>query len=142
MREVEIRTKVLEITESIELISENIPDDIDEFVSLGLIKDGIYKRMEFCIENVFDICAMINSDLRLGIPEADENIVDNIVRAGILSSDWKDRLRGMKAFRNIMVHRYGRIDDRIAFSLIEDRINDFVLFVEAIGSFMKDHDKH
>ncbi len=65
MRTEIIRTKVMEIQESLELIRKNLPDSFEEFASLGLIKDGMYKRIEFCIENVFDICAIINTDLRL-----------------------------------------------------------------------------
>lgn len=73
MRTEIIRKKTIEIKESIELIKSNLPDSLLDFESLGLIKDGIYKRIEFCIENVFDICAIINTDLRLGIPGSDDD---------------------------------------------------------------------
>ncbi len=136
MREMQIRSKLMEISESVEVVSSHLPDDLSGFISLGLTKDGIYKRLEFSIENVFDICAMINSDLNLGIPEGDESIIDNLLRAHVLSSEWYDKLRGMKAFRNIMVHRYGKIDDRIAFSLLKDRLDDLVLFIEDIDEFL------
>lgn len=136
MREMQIRSKLMEISESVEVVSSHLPDDLSGFISLGLTKDGIYKRLEFSIENVFDICAMINSDLNLGIPEGDESIIDNLLGAHVLSSEWHDKLRGMKAFRNIMVHRYGKIDDRIAFSLLKDRLDDLVLFIEDIDEFL------
>ncbi len=74
-----IRTKIKEIKESIELVAENLPSSFDKFSHFGLIKDGIYKRIEFCVENVFDICAIINTDMDLGIPGDDEGIVDNLV---------------------------------------------------------------
>lgn len=70
-----IRTKIAEIQESFELIGENLPDSLEGFTSLGLLKDGMYKRIEFSIENVFDICAIINTDLRLGIPRSDDDIL-------------------------------------------------------------------
>ena len=79
MRKEIIRTKIKEIEESIELVGENLPDTFEVFSSMGLIKDGIYKRIEFAIENVFDICAIINTDLELGIPGDDEEIVENLV---------------------------------------------------------------
>ena len=49
-----LKTKMKEIGESLDLIEEYLPDDREEFLLLGIIKDGIYKRLEFCIENVFD----------------------------------------------------------------------------------------
>ncbi len=70
MRTEIIRTTIAEIQESLELIRENLPDGFEEFAPLGLLKDGMYKRIEFSIENVFDICAIIITDLRLGIPRS------------------------------------------------------------------------
>jgi len=31
------------------------------------MEDGIYRRKEFAIENIFDICAIINPELEPGI---------------------------------------------------------------------------
>jgi len=47
-----ISSKLEEIIESLRLVEENLPDDFETFGSLGLIKDGIYKRVEFAIQNV------------------------------------------------------------------------------------------
>ena len=33
----------------------------------GLMEDGIYRRKEFAIKNIFDICAIINAELEPGI---------------------------------------------------------------------------
>jgi len=41
----------------------------------------------------------------------------NLVKNEILSEEMRKKLKGMKGFRNIVVHRYGAIDDRLAFDL-------------------------
>lgn len=110
---------------------------MDESIGLGIVRDGIYKRLEYSIQNVFDICSIVNSDLKLGIPEDDENIVSNLIGKGVLSEGWMTRLREMKAFRNILVHRYGRIDDRISFRILNEHISDFQEFVQVIEEFLK-----
>ena len=138
MREDLIRTKIKEIEESVDSVKNEIPDELDRFKKLGLIKDGIYKRIEFAVENVFDICAVINSDLDLGIPEGDESIVDNLVNEGILSKEWKDKLSSMKGFRNIAVHKYGAIDDKIAFEILKNNLDDFYKFNETIENFLEE----
>jgi uncharacterized protein YutE (UPF0331/DUF86 family) len=132
-----IRSKLAEIEESIELVSEHIPESFDDFSKLGLVKDGIYKRTEFAIENVFDICAIISSDLTLEIPESEEDIIENLADKSILNKETTEKLRKMKGFRNIMVHRYGRIDDRIAYSILRTSLNDFHTFTEMIEDFLK-----
>ncbi|MFA6224854.1 MAG: HepT-like ribonuclease domain-containing protein [Methanoregula sp.] len=91
---------------------------------LGLIKDGIYKRI--CI------CAILNNDLALGVPGEDEDILVHLVDKGILSPVMQEKRHGMRGFRNIVVHRYGNIDDTLAFHLLEENIGDFFLFIAEI----------
>ncbi|MHC1565161.1 MAG: type VII toxin-antitoxin system HepT family RNase toxin [Candidatus Syntropharchaeales archaeon] len=131
-----IRTKIKEIEESLNLVAEHLPSTFEEFSGLGLIKDGIYKRMEFCIENVFDICAIINTDLELGVPRDDEDIIVNLVKNEILSEEMREKLKGMKGFRNIVVHRYGAIDDKLAFEILKENSGDFYAFIKRIEEFM------
>ncbi|MCZ7357813.1 MAG: DUF86 domain-containing protein [Candidatus Methanoperedens sp.] len=137
MRTEIIRTKIEEIRESLELIRENLPDSFETFASLGLVKDGMYKRIEFSIENVFDICAIINTDLRLGIPQSDGEIVEILLRNGVIDSEMKEKLKSMKGFRNIIVHRYGGIDDRLSYEFFNEKLGDFDEFIERITDFMK-----
>jgi uncharacterized protein YutE (UPF0331/DUF86 family) len=137
LRTEQIRAKLAEIEESVALVEENLPDSFEEFSKLGLVKDGIYKRIEFAIENVYDICAIINSDLKVDMPESDEGILDNLEHKGILTEEMKDNIRRMKGFRNIMVHRYGTIDDSITYSILVNNINDFYKFVELIENYLE-----
>ena len=137
MRRELIKSKIEEILESLKLVGENLPEDFETFQSLGIVKDGIYKRVEFAIQDVLDICAIINSDLKLGIPEREEDVFEGLVRAGILSREMANKLRLMKGFRNILVHRYGRINDELAFETIHEHLNDIYEFVELIEKFLE-----
>ncbi|MEA1944362.1 MAG: DUF86 domain-containing protein [Euryarchaeota archaeon] len=132
-----LKTKIKEIEESLELVEEYLPDDREEFLSLGIIKDGIYKRLEFCIENVFDICAVLNADYNLGIPGSDEDIVDNLIRNKILPEETKGKLGSMKGFRNIIVHRYGKLDDNLAFNIVSENLGDFYEFISLINDHLE-----
>lgn len=131
-----IRTKIKEIEESIQLVKDNLPDNFADFSGLGLIKDGIYKRLEFAIESVFDICEIINSDLNLGIPTDDESILDNLFKAGVLKEEIREKLKSMKAFRNILVHQHGKVDDALAFQILNQHIDDFSIFIDFITDFL------
>ena len=44
MRVDRILDKLGQIAENIELISQNMQGSVEEFKSLGLVKDGIYKK--------------------------------------------------------------------------------------------------
>jgi len=125
--------------ESVALVREHLPLSVDEFVEMGLVKDGIYKRLEYAIENVFDICAILNADLSLGVPGTDEDILAHLVQAGVLGRGMREKLKAMKGFRNIVVHRYGAIDDRLAFGILCDHINDFSGFKRDIEKYLSSH---
>ena len=105
--------KIKGIEESLELVKENLPKDLESFLNLGLIKDGIYKRVEFCIQNVLDICAVINSDLKLGVPSSEEEVVEHLVENRIF-----------------LVHRYGKIDDEIAYENMVKGLENFYKFID------------
>nr|WP_245320513.1 HepT-like ribonuclease domain-containing protein [Methanofollis sp. W23] len=44
---------------------------------------------------------MLNTDLRLGVPGTDEDIVDHLIRHGVLSRAMRKNLKAMKGFRTI-----------------------------------------
>lgn len=132
-----IRTKIKEIEESLKLVEDNMPESFEKFSNLGLVKDGMYKRLEFCIENVFNICAIVNTDLELGIPESDENIVENLMKNKVISKDLGENLKSMKGFRNILVHRYGKINDEMAYNIMIDHLSDFSDFIKEILHFIE-----
>ncbi len=54
---------------------QGLPDSADAFTRLGIVRDGISKRMEYAVENVFEICAMLE---HLGVPGTDEDVVDHL----------------------------------------------------------------
>ncbi len=132
LRETVIRIKLKEIAEGISLVQQHLPATAGEFRTLGLVKDGIYKRTEFAIENVFDICAIINTDLSLGVPGDDEDILVHLRDNNLISRSMQEKIHLMRGFRNIVVHRYGTIDDSLAFQLLTENIGDFSLFAAEI----------
>ncbi|MFB0562314.1 MAG: DUF86 domain-containing protein [Candidatus Lokiarchaeia archaeon] len=129
--------KIKEIEESLKLVEENLPKDLDRFLNLGLVKDGIYKRLEFCIQNVLDICAVINSDLKLGVPSSEDDIVENLMKEKILSNETGKIVKRLRGFRTFLVHRYGKIDDKVAFKNIAKGLKDFYKFLDKIKEFLK-----
>ena len=103
---------------------------------MGLMKDGIYKRIEYAIENIFDICAILNADLNLGVPGEDEDSIIHLVKNGVIRSEMHERLRTMKGFRNLVVHKYGPMNDEIASAILQENLGDFGLFKQAIEEYL------
>src|SRR3989344_490763 len=107
LRVKEIEENLVKIVEAIEIVENNLSEDFDSFFNSGLIKEGIYKKIEFAIESIIDICNIINADLRLGMPSFEDNIIDNIDKNKVFDRKIIDLIREVKRFRNILVHKYG-----------------------------------
>ena len=134
-----IRHKLKEIEENVNLVQNNFPNNFKGFNELGLVKDGMYKRIENAIENMVDICGIINSELNLGIPNEDEDLIDNVFKSKIITKKLYLKIKEMKGFRNILVHRYGDIDDNMAYKNIKSGFDDFDLFIKEINKFLENH---
>ena len=122
--------RISKIKDNVSIVKENLPEEFKDFKKARLLKDAIYKEIEFSIELVFDICAIINSDLRLGTPETEENILTNIEIKKVFSEKIVSIIKNMKRFRNLLVHKYGDIDDEKAFESISEGLNDFDLIIK------------
>jgi len=131
-----IKTKLKIIEENTDLVKENFPDDLEEFKKLGLIKDGIYKRIEASIQEIINICSIINSDLKIGIPSNRDEIISALEEKEIVSKELGEKIRQLKGFRNFLVHRYGKIQDEIAYEDIKQGFDDFTLFKDEIMKFL------
>ena len=138
MRKQIIETKIAEIRDNLSIIQDNLPSETEEFIQLGLVKDGIYKKIEFCIQTIYDICSILNTDLHLGIPEGDESIIDNLSRRKLFNDNMAEKLKRMKGFRNILVHLYGKINDELAFDVLKNNLDDFDTFLEIIENYLSD----
>ncbi len=102
------------VEENLDLVKENLPNNVNEFKALGLVKDGIYKKIEASIQEVISICSIINSDLKLGIPSNRDDIIISLIENYILSRKMGEKVKEMKGFRNFLIHRYGKINDEVA----------------------------
>mgnify|MGYP000867473681 CR=1 FL=1 len=136
MRKEIILSKINEIEESISLIAENMPEDFKNFKELGLIKDGIYSRTQYSIDNIIDIFSIINSDFRLSFPKEEEDIIINLVNAGIISKYTGDKIKELRIFRNQIKYEYGKLDDKLSFELIKENLDDIDKIIENIKTII------
>lgn len=59
-----------------------------------------------------------------------------LIKAGIFDKELGEKLKTMKGFRNIVVHRYGSIDDKLAFQTLQEHLEDFQYFTRQVEDFL------
>lgn len=132
-----IIAKFDQIRENMQLIEENLSKNYAKFEKLGIVKDGIYKRYEYSVELVIDILSLINAELKLSIPNGTSDIIDQLLKNEILDERLANIIRGMKGFRNILVHRYGKLDDKLAYTIIVKNLSDFKIVEKQIMTVLR-----
>ena len=47
-----------------------------------------------------------------------------------------EKIKDMKGFRNILVHKYGRLDDRLVYRFLTEDIDDFTRFRDQVNRYL------
>lgn len=95
------------------------------------------RLLEICVQAVVDVCALLVSGFRLGVPAEEEDLFEKLIRHGALSASTAETRRRMKGLRNLLVHGYGRVNDEIVFEAIRDRLGDFEVFKREVLAFLR-----
>jgi len=95
------------------------------------------RLLQVSIEAVIDVCHLLVTGLRLGIPAEEDDLFEKLEAAGIISPQTRETLKEMRGFRNILVHEYARIDDRMVYEVARSRVGDFQEFKEGILRYLK-----
>lgn len=117
--------KVAELEGYLSELRQILPESFDEYVRSIEKRRACERILQIAVEAVIDICAMLVQGLRLGLPAEEDDVFDKLAQHGVLSQKMVETLRRMKGFRNILVHEYGRVDDRIVFDVAVNRLGDF-----------------
>ena len=100
-------------------------------------KRACERLLQVSVEVVIDICNLLVSGLRLGLPAEEEDLFKKLVTAGVITEDMGDRLREMRGFRNILVHEYAQVDDRLVYEAVKTKLDDFTLFRREILTYLR-----
>lgn len=95
------------------------------------------RLLQVSIEVIIDICNLLVSGLRLGLPAEEDDLFRKLVEAGIMTKEMGETLREIKGFRNILVHQYAQVDDRIVYEAVNTKLGDFALFKQEALAYLR-----
>lgn len=130
MRE-KILGKIDELEGYLEELERIKPKDFEEYEKIEK-KRACERLLQISVECVLDICNMIVSEKKLGTPVDEEDIIEKLVKAKIIPKSLGEKIREMRGTRNILVHKYGYVDDKTIYEILEDNLKDFEEFIEII----------
>lgn len=117
-------------------LSAIVPQDFAAYQEIEK-KRACERLLQVSIEAVIDVCHLLVTGLRLGIPAEEDDLFEKLEAAGIMSPRTREMLKEMKGFRNILVHEYARIDDGMVYEVARCRLGDFETFKEEVLRYLK-----
>jgi uncharacterized protein YutE (UPF0331/DUF86 family) len=134
-----ILAKLDDLDGYLEELRQVVPETYARYMESVEKRRACERLLQMSIECVIDVCALFVSGLRLGLPAEEDDLIEKLEQAGLISSGMAKRLKTMKGFRNILVHEYGRIDNAIVFTMATRRLQDIDSFKNEILQALHKH---
>ena len=131
-----IFSKLDDMTRYVKELREMLPEE-GEYLQNLVRRRACEKTVESAIESLIDVSAMIVSIEQLGLPADEASIFDMLVKKMIMSKELTEKLKNMKGFRNILIHRYGDADNELVYDYLTTCLNDFDEFEKEVKTYMK-----
>jgi len=136
------------IERKIDIILENLRyleqvQDVDAAVfhgsyeKLQAAKHSLQEAIEACI----DIANHVIAAERFARAETYAGMFERLAEENIISSGLKDKLANMAKFRNLLVHRYGDIDEQRVWEMIQHDLADVESYVQEIERYILQKEK-
>ena len=132
-----ILSKIAELRGYLKKLKEIIPKTFEEYEKSELKRRACERLLQISIECVLDVCDVVFSGLKLGVPVSEEDIIEKLNRAKVITDTTTHKLKGMRGTRNILVHRYPYVDDEKIFRSLTKELKDFNVFIDEILNFLK-----
>jgi len=131
-----ILTKLDEMGQYLGELQEIIPDSFEAYQASVETRRAAERLLQITIESAMDTCFLLVKGLKLGLPAEEEEFLGKL-KGKVLKPSTVERLKGMKRFRNLLVHGYARIDNERVFEILEHGLEVFEDFKEQVLKFLK-----
>lgn len=117
---------------SYEITKDNLKEDIIKYW-------GIERGIQILIEAVIDIANILISSNDIEKPLTYRDTILELSKIGVISKSFAEELSKMVGFRNILVHDYARIDEKIVLEILDTKLDDFVKYINYIRKWLKEN---
>lgn len=107
---------------------EDNPENLNDYRKMDMIVFNIQRACE----SVCDLAMYIVSTRKLGLPQNKKDVFKLLRDNNIIDEEMNKKMQGMVGFRNIAVHDYADLDESIIKDVIENGIDDLLVFARII----------
>jgi len=114
-----------------------VPENFEDYKRNIAAKRACERLLHIIIETVVDVCAVMVKGLRLGVPGDEEAFFEKLSGV-VIRKETAAKLRKMKGFRNVLVHRYAGVDDARVYDILKTSLGDFDGFRNEVLDFLQE----
>ncbi len=133
-----VESKIDIVMKNMEYLDEVKAMDKEDFLKSFEKKQATKHSLQEVIEVILDIANHMISGNGWERAETYAEMFERLYDYNVIDEDLKDRLADMARFRNLLVHRYGVIDETRLFCIIKEDLSDIHLFIEKIYRYMEE----
>ena len=132
-----IRDKLSELQSYLIELEEDIPDSMDEYLKQRITKRACERTFQLACEDVLDICNLVIAGRGFMLPKDNRDAIGKLTENKIIPENISSGLQDMVSFRNLLVHRYGKVDDNRVYLHLKEETIDLYKFIEVIEDFIE-----
>jgi uncharacterized protein YutE (UPF0331/DUF86 family) len=125
-----IESKLRIIEEKLEDIRSWDIRSYQQFIQSSLLMSGVERALQVAIEVMIDVSERILALEKITPRDSAAENIEQLQKMKIISN--LPEYASMVKFRNLIVHRYEKIDPEIIWSILKNKLPLFVSFIEDI----------
>ncbi|MEK7522751.1 MAG: DUF86 domain-containing protein [Patescibacteria group bacterium] len=98
-----------------------------------IIKGALERYLFLLCQSTIDLAEAVIVYYQLRTPATYGEIFDILMENNIIPNNLVLKMKKMTGFRNILVHAYGEIDNKIMLQVLQKNSNDIMTFIKSIS---------
>ncbi len=135
-----VESKIDVMMKNLEYLDEIRNLDVEYFLGSFEKKQAAKHSLQEVIEASLDIANHVISSEGWSRAETYAEMFERLCDNQVIDKSLRDKLADMARFRNLLVHRYGTIDEKRLFVIIMENLDDVHSFIEEIYKYMERED--
>ena len=124
-----IKERLNQLITSLEKIKRYKNLSLEEFLDDDIAQDVVEYNLFIAINMMIDMAMHIVTDERLGYAKTFSEAFEVLYKKGYIFKEELDTYRSMIGLRNILSHEYIKINKKIVYDVMQNRLDDFKKFI-------------
>ncbi len=121
-------------------LREDLPSE-EEFSQERVPRRAVEKTIELIADAIVDVAMIIISARGLEKPKESSESITILEKNKIISSHLANKIKDFVRFRNLLVHRYAKVDEQREYEVIRDNHSDVLVFLKELDVFVRKEER-